>query len=423
MKHVLKTTVAVAMLMLGASQAALAEEVLPGANLESLLVLAKARNPEFAAMRHEMTAAAERVTPAGALMSPRFQMELEDITMSGEQRPTLLPSDVGSTRYTLSQELPWVGKRDLKRDIATKDTQAAQGRVQQTWFELAARIKTVFAQRYLVKATERLVTENLGLMQQMEKGMLVRYAGGLAAQQDVTRIQLENTVMRAELVALAGEWRQTQSRLNGLLAQPLDTPLAAPLALRELPDASKLDFNALSERLRQSSPMLAVETARVRSAEKGRDLTYKNRYPDIMVGVSAMQRQTAVKEWGLMVEFNIPIQRDALRAQERESVAMLASAQSRQEAVTNQALADLSENLTALEIARQTEHLMTHSLLPQADLTLRSAQAGYENGKADFASLLDAQRQILQAKLRLLKAQVEAQMRLAEIEKLLGTDL
>ena len=66
---------------------------------------------------------------------------------------------------------------------------------------------------------------------------------------------------------------------------------------------------------------------------------------------------------------------------------------------------------------------MTYSLMPQADLTWRAALAGYENGKADFATLLDAQRQIRQARLGQLKAQVDAQMRLAEIEKLLGEDL
>jgi len=49
--------------------------------------------------------------------------------------------------------------------------------------------------------------------------------------------------------------------------------------------------------------------------------------------------------------------------------------------------------------------------------------AGYETGKVDFATLLDAQKQIRQARQNQIKAQAEAQMRLAEIEKLLGDDL
>ena len=423
MKYALQAAVAVVSVVLCASGRAQAEESLPGASLEGLLRLAKMRNPDYAAMRHEVTAANERVMPAGALMSPRFKLELDDITKAGTRSPTVFPSAVGSARYTLSQDLPWVGKRDLRREIAAQETQVAQGRVEQTWADMAARIKTVFAQRYLVKATERLVNENLDQMLQLEKVMQVRYAGGLAAQQDITRIHVEHTGMRAELVALAGEWRQSQSRLNALLAQPLDTPLAAPSALKALPEPAKLNFNALSERLRLSNPQIFIESAKARSAEKTRDLTYKNRYPDFTVGVTAMQRQRAVNEWGLMLELNVPIQHDVLRAQERESEAMLAASQARQEAAANQALADLSENLSALEAARQTEHLMTYSLMPQAELTWRAALAGYENGKADFATLLDAQRQIRQARLGQLKAQVEAQVRLAEIEKLLGEDL
>lgn len=391
-----------------------AEDTALGTSLEGLLTALKERNLDLAAVRHEATAASERVESAGALMAPRFKVEWEDIAKGGE---------LGSTRYTLSQDLPWSGKRDLRQAIALHDVEAADGKTKQTLVEMATRIKAGFAQRYLIAATQRLVNENLDLMLQLEKVMHVRYAGGLAAQQDITRIHVEHTGMRAELVNLAGEFKASQSRMNALLARPLDAPLAAPTALRPLPEPSKLDFAVLSDRLRRVNPQVLVESTRVKFAEKTRDLTYKNRYPDFTVGTSVMQRPGAGNEWGLMLEVNLPLQRGALRAQERESEAMLAAAQSRQEAAVHQALADLAENLTALEVAQQTEHLMTYSLMPQADLTWRAALAAYENGKADFATLLDAQRQIRQARLGQLKAQVDAQMRLAEIEKLLGEDL
>ncbi|MEI6733462.1 MAG: TolC family protein [Comamonadaceae bacterium] len=425
MRHAMRSSAIAALIALTliVPTAAFAEEVIPGATLESLLSLAKERNPDFSAMRHEALATAERVLPAGALMDPRLKVELQDITKAGEQGVTLLPANVAGTAYTLTQEFPWAGKRELRRDIASLEVDAAQGRTRQTWAELGARIKALFLQRYLVQASQRLVQGNLDLMLQLEKVLQVRYAGGLAAQQDITRIHVEHTGMRAELVALAGEWRQTQVRLNALLARSADAALAAPLALRDLPEPSKLEFSALSERLRSVNPQIFIESSRVKSAEKSRDLTYKNRYPDFTFGINATQRQSSLKEWGLMVELNLPIRDGALKSQERESEAMLAAARSRQEAATNQALADLSDNLAALEAARQTEHLMRYSLMPQTDLTWRAALAAYENGKADFATLLDAQRQIRQAGQNQLKAQVEAQMRLAEIERLIGEDL
>ncbi|MFZ4480851.1 MAG: TolC family protein [Rhodoferax sp.] len=422
MRHALRAAAGLLM-ALAASVFAQGSDALPGASVDSLLLLARERNPEFGAMRHEALAATERVLPAGALMDPKLKVELLDITRSGEQAPNLLPSNVGATAYSLTQELPWSGKRELRRDIATLEADAAQGRSRQTWAELSARVKALFTQRYLVQASQSLVQGNLDLMLQLEKVLQVRYAGGLAAQQDITRIHVEHTGMRGELVALAGEWRQTQARLNTLLARPADAALAAPAGLRALPEPSRLDFAALSERLRNANPQLFVAATGVRSAEKARDLAYKSRYPDFTVGINGMQRQSSVKEFGLMVELNLPIRDGVLKAQERESEAMLAAARSRQEAAANQALADLSDNLIALESARQTEHLMTYSLMPQADLTWRAALAAYENGKADFATLLDAQRQIRQARQSRLKAQVEAQMRLAEIERLLGEDV
>ncbi|HET7774825.1 MAG TPA: TolC family protein, partial [Azospira sp.] len=152
-------------------------------------------------------------------------------------------------------------------------------------------------------------------------------------------------------------------------------------------------------------------------------LAYKNRYPDFTLGVSPIQYQNSVKEWELMVELNIPLQQGSRRAQERESEAMLAASKARGEATANQVLSELAENVAGLDAARRTEQLAGDNLLPQAELTFRSALAGYENGKVDFATLLDAQRQIRQARLNQIRARAEGQARLAEIEKILGEDL
>ena len=402
---------------------AFAQDALLGKNVESLLEYAKSNNPEYASMRYEAAAAGERVEPAGALSDPKLRVELMDITKMGEQNPTLNPSQVGSTKYTVMQELPWYGKRDLKREIAELEADGAQGRARGTWAELSARIKTAHAQLYYVVRNEQLTREILELMVRLEKIAQVRYSNGLSAQQDVIRAQVEQTGMRNELIALENERLQLRARMNGLLARPAGATLTDPDSLRPLPPAARFDFASLEDRVRARNPQLFVEEARVRSAEKNRDLTYKNRYPDFTVGISPTQNQSSIKEWSLMFEMNIPLQQGSRRAQERESEAMLAAAQSRKEASANQVLADLSEALSGVEAARRTENLMTTNLLPQAELTFNSALIGYENGKVDFATLLEAQQKIRQARQNQIKAQAEAQMRLADIEKVLGEEL
>ena len=400
-----------------------AQEAPLGANVDSLINYAKTRNPEYAAMQAEAEASGERVTPAGALPDPKFRTELRDITRFGEQNATLSPSRVGSTRYLLMQDIPWFGKRDLKREIAALEADGAKGRALGTWADVAGRIKVNFAQLYYVHRNEKLTREILDLMTRLEKVAQVRYSGGLAAQQDVIRAQVEQTNMRNELIALETEQHHLHARLNALLARPNNAPLQVPAQLRKLPAPVTLDYATLEERVRTRNPQLFADESKIKAAEKSRDLTYKNRYPDFTLGVSPIQYQSAIKEWELMVELNIPLQQSSRRSQERESESMLNAARSRKEATTNQVSAELAEALSGIEAARRTENLLANSLLPQAELTFKAALAGYETGKVDFATLLDAQRQIRQARQNQLKAQVDAQMRLAEIERLLGEDL
>jgi outer membrane protein, heavy metal efflux system len=412
-----------AMMSLIALTAAGARAAELGEDVQSLLEHARAQNPELALMRSEAEAAAQRVQPAAALPDPVLRVELMNVNNYGNDAGfNLLPNKVGETKYTLMQMLPAWGKRELRRDVANADVQQAKARIGAAWTELAMRIKTAYARYYLAAGNERLTREILDLMASVEQIAQARYAGGLVAQQDAIRAQLEQTTMRSDLIMLESEKRQVRSRLNALLARDAAAPLAEPRALRPLP-AVKLDPAALARRARASNPLLQAEEARLAGAEKSRELARRNRYPDFNVGITPTQMGSRITQWGVMVEMNIPLQQTTRRSQEAEAEAMVSAARSRSQNVANQLVGDLGEQLAMLEAARSTEALVTNQSLPQSELSLRSAIAAYENGKLDFTALLEAQRQIRKTRLDRLKAQAEAQMRLAEIERIVGEDL
>lgn len=417
--------------MAGVSGSTASQEAIPGNSLQSLLTYARMHNPEFASMRHDADAVSQRIEPAGALPDPVLRIELENINkynvdmngVSTNTQPSILPARVGETKYSVIQALPFWGKRDLKRAVAEADAEQANSASAKAWSELAAKIKTAYAQYYAIAGNMALTTEVLDLMMRLEQVARSRYTSGLALQQDVIRAQIDQTGMRGELIGLNNEKRQLQARLNALLARKATAPLAEPQALRPLPLPAALDYSALEPRVLERNPQLQGDNARLRGADKSRELTYRNRYPDFSVGVTPVQMGNRVESWNLMLEMNIPLQQGSRRAQEREAEAMLSAAQARQQATSNQLLADLSENLAGVEAARQMEQLIKASYLPQAEAGFQSALAAYENGRADFATLLDAQRQIRKARQDSLKAQTEARIRLAEIERLVGEEL
>jgi outer membrane protein TolC len=403
---------------LAASGVALANEgATIGGDVESLLAFARERHPEFAAMRHEAAAASARVEPAGALPDPMFGIELRDFTNEARDgSANLLPARVGSTRYTVKQSLPWFGTRDLKRGIAVAGAEEAQGRATVVWTDLAWQIKQAHAQHFLHRASLRYGRENLDLLGQLEQIAQVRYAGGLVPQQDVIRAQTERTNLRSELAMLEGDDAQMGTRIRALLGRPDGVRLLPPEQLRKIPQRVQLERATLEARLIERNPRLATDAARIAGAEKSRELTYQNRYPDFNVGLASIQSRNRVTGWDLMFEINIPLQQESRRAQEFEAERRLDAAQARKAATLN-------ESLTALHTARRIEELVDASLLPQAELTLQSALAGYETGKVDFATVLDAQRQIRKAKEDLVRARVLQELRRADIERAIGEEL
>ncbi|MDO8351651.1 MAG: TolC family protein [Gallionella sp.] len=420
----MKNKIALLLLACFTSPLVLAAEPPLGGDVQGLLDYARAHNPEFAAARLEADAAAQRVVSAQALPDPVLRTELMDFTNQGSNRgASLLPSQVGATRYLLMQSVPWFGRRELQRGIAEAQFGQSRGQTSATWAALAGNIKSVYAQYYYLAGSEKLTRETLTLMNSLEQVAQTRYAHGLAAQQDVIRAQLEQTDLRTELLELENMQHHMQGRLNALLSRPSMAALLQPAHLRPIPAAARLDLASLNEKLRARNPQLQMADAGVTEAEQSRALAYNNRYPGFTLGVAPTQTGNSVRSWDLMVEFNIPLQQGARRSQEHEAESVLAASTARREALLNKMQADLSESVSGLDTAQRTEALLVTRLLPQTALTYQSALTGYETGKVDFATLLEAQRQILKARRQQLKSQLEAQLRLSEIESLLGEEL
>ena len=280
-------------------------------------------------------------------------------------------------------------------------------------------------QYYRTVGNERLTREILDLMSRLEQIAQARYAGGLvrAAGRDPRAGRADRHASGTD--RLENEKRQRSARLNALLARDARRPLAEPAGAAPAAAGHARMPRRSRNALRARNPQLFAEEARITAAEKSRELTYATAIPTCMVGVRRSRSGTRSTEWELMLEVNIPLQQDTRRAQERE-----AEAHARRGALAQRSAGQPAarrarrENLVGLEAARRTETLIDDtSLLPQAELTFQSALAGYENGKVDFATLLDAQRQIRKARQDELKAQAEAQMRLADIERIVGEDL
>jgi hypothetical protein len=249
------------------------------------------------------------------------------------------------------------------------------------WIDLATRIKLTYAQHHVHLTSIRYAQENLDLMRRVAEIARTRYASGFGSQQDALRAQSEIIAMETDLVMLEGESAQPARACAPCWGARKTSSCARRKSCGCCRRWRSLDMVALEARLRANNPLLAADDARIAGAEKGRDLVERNRYPDVNLGIAPTQVRNRVAEWELMFEINIPLQQGSRRAQEREAELNLEAARLRRQGTLNQALAELSESVAGLDVARRLESLVTTGLLPQAELNLNAALAAYENGR------------------------------------------
>jgi cobalt-zinc-cadmium efflux system outer membrane protein len=393
-----------------------------GATLAGLLDYARQASPELAARRLAAEGARERAAAASALPDPRFQLELMDFTntMSGDGA-SLLPGQVGETRYRVIQPLPFWGKRELRGAVAEAEAEVAGALREQTRLDLERRIKAAFAGRYRALGQQRILDDTLALAERFERLALTRYSVGLVPQQDVLRAQSERTRLAIERLGAGERAAVAAAQLAALLALPGPAGLAEPLALparRQPPELS-----TLVERALEGSPEVASARQSLAASERMRALASRERYPDLAVGLTNNRPRDGRDSWDLMIEVDIPLQQGRRRSQEREAERAREAALAGLRAVEATTAGRLGEARAAYAAELQRERLLASTLLPQAEANLRAAIADYESGRIDFATLIEAERQVLEARMRLLDAEVEAALRLAELETIVGGEL
>lgn len=409
----------VAVLAAFCSQTALAEAPTLGADVGGLIEHARSSNPGFAAEQAEVAAARERVAPAGALPDPSFQLELMDFTNDmNDGSPSLLPGQVGETRYRVIQPLPGWGKRELAERAAAARAEQAGASRDLAWATLVAELKAAWLRYYAADRELALNRDALALLQGLEETTLARYRLGLVPQQAVLRAQREITAQRLALVGVEQRRTGLAAALNGLLAREPRAPLAAPAEPPPLPTA--LDFAALLERARAANPGVLADRQGLDLARIERERARVERRPDFSVGLTNNQPRDGENSWDLMFEVTIPLQQGVRDAREREAAHMLAAADARRTATESRIAGELGAAWSAFASGRETLKLLRGAMIPQAEATRDATRAAFAAGRVDFDSVLEAERQLIDTRLAMLQTEVDARLALAGIEKLSG---
>jgi outer membrane protein TolC len=122
----------------------------------------------------------------------------------------------------------------------------------------------------------------------------------------------------------------------------------------------------------------------------------------------------------LMAGLTIPLWRGRTRAGIREAEAMLQAASRERDDMQSKLKAELSMALFKFRDAERRIGLFAKSLVPKAGQALEVARQEFSTGKADFMTLIDAQRTHLEFRLLLERATADREIALGEIGCCIG---
>jgi len=385
-----------------------------GATVESLLAAGRRLSPGLRAAALDTEAAAAKASGAD---------RLDDPTITDSYTYYKDPGVFSAHTVMLTQAFPLWGKRDLRRQAALADVDASRGREQAAQDDLDERIKVAFAQYVLLTRSLAVNREIAELARRMKAAAAARYGQGGGDQAAVIQALGEETAAKVEAVRLAGARGAAQARLNALIGRSAGAPLADPVRARPMPAAEPV-IAALVERARAGNPALLTSTAAIAAARVRSTLADKAWYPDVTVGAGPLvQTNNRPVGFAATVGLNIPLPWGRAASGQREAAAQVGATQQRHEATRLEVEGALGEAVARLRAARATEALLRRETMPQARAGFQAVLAGYGQGRGDLTAAITAEHQVHDVELRLLQAQLDAQVEVAAIERLIGGNL
>ncbi len=363
-------------------------------NVDQLIDEALQSNPEILAAKKKWEVFKEKAPQASALPDPMLGLGITNLPTNFSFRE----EDMTMKEISISQMVPFPGKRPLMREMAEKEAEAVFNEIQGKVNQVIKDVKTAYYELSHVYRTTEVTQRNKRLLEDFAKIAEARYAVGEGIQQDVLKAHIEVSKMVDELIMLGQRRRAVEAKLNTLLNRPPETPVGEPgeVVFRKFPHS----VEELQKMAVEVNPTLAGMKKMIEAKQKAYDLAKKEYYPDFnfkfaygqrdnSAGPEVMKRRDMLTG---MIEVNIPIFYKSKQDRKvAETIADIQNLEAQYRAMKNEIFFMITDMFTMIERGERQIELYKTGIIPQTSLQISSAMSAYRVNKADFMTLLDSQ--------------------------------
>jgi outer membrane protein TolC len=391
----------------------------PTLTLSAAIDEALQRNPELIALRRQFEATEQRPAQERFLMPPSFEAQIWQWPLT-----TVNPLNTNMYMFTIQQELPGRGKRELRAAAAEKDVELAAAEIAVRARDVLMEVQRAYLDLALARKAIDIHLESVGLLRQSADVSTVKYAAGRSSQQDVLKAVVEISRLHEDLVMHEESAAAAMARLNTLLDRDPQTPIGPVDELRErvaLPSSEALQQIAITQHPELRAAQVGIERAQAVAAVI--DLEYR---PDFFIGGGYMLMPRMAGAWTASVGMtwpNAPWSRGRLNAQKAEAATNVDAAGARARVVERQIRLAVHDAYVRAEAAGQRASLLRTTVVPQSQQAMEVSRVAYQGDRLDFLSVVDNQRALLDAQLSYFRALADRELAMADLARAIGSDL
>jgi outer membrane protein TolC len=389
-------------------------------SVEDAVAAALESNPEIRAAVRRLSLAQLKTTTARSLDDPVLMMR-------DWYTPVTKPWDLNQAQLmvSLQQSFPSRLKRDARGRLAEDDAGIAAIDLETLRQEVAAEVRKLCIELMRNADEVRLQAHQNSLLKEAMAAALAEYTTGKAPQADVLRAQMALTRLNEQVIELEEERDNARAQLNALMGRPADSAIeiagnyALPAAL---PSIEELEQAAIEHR-----PELAALRTQIAKSKDESKLTRLAMKPDFTVGLGYMlmpSGSAARNAYMAEVTMNLPrLNRARHEGESKQADAATDVSQAELDARANAVFLEIRQAQIAVLAAEKRVKLYRDTLLPQAEAAFKASSAAYQNNRAEFMSLIEAQNLLLEIQTATYKASAAASEGYAQLERAVGAPI
>lgn len=393
-------------LVIGALTAGMAQAE-PAPSFHDLLAQAQATAPRVAAGDADVNAAQGRALQAAAWPNPTMGVEAENFAGSG----SLNGFDGAETTVAIEQPIELGGKRGARIAAARAEISAAEARAALARAEFARDLAIAYAEAEAADARLRIATEALDLARSDARATATLVANGREAELRAVQAGAGVAAAEAELEAARAERTAALARLAAIAGMEAEyTGIAGGLL-------NRVSTNSVSQRHAELSPAVAAARAERMAAARRVEVERSRRAVDLSVSFG-VRRLAAEDATALVAGVSAPLPIfDRNRGNIAAAAAELTAADARLAAAINDARAE-HRSAAAQAQAASARVAAAQAAEQAAAEGYRLARIGYDSGRLPLLEVLSNRRALIDARTRLLEAQVARVRAEAELSRL-----